>query len=236
MVKLAKNKYVNSYKRNGVIGFDINYDHLAVVEINKHGNLIDKLIIPYDLDGKTSGQAVKILEQVAVDLVNIAKIKKKPLIREDLDLQDSKAKLKYGSKVANKKITQLAYSRLIAAVESRCEKEGVAVFKVNPAFTSQIGKVKYMKAKGLSIHESAAYVIARRGMGYKDKVPPMLLGMLPEKIVVKHHWTHWNYVCRFLKEVKPHYFYGIGRIDTNSLNSLKEYANQISITQPCLSG
>jgi IS605 OrfB family transposase len=225
----SKKNPANYYRGNGVIGYDLNYDHLAVVETDKYGNLTDKCIIPFDLDDKTTGQAAKILEQVAIDLVEIARIKKKPLVREDLDTTDSKSKLKYGSKKGNKKITQFAYAKFTDAVESRANKENVAVFKVNPAFTSQIGKVKYMKQKGLSIHESAAYVIARRGMGYKDVLPPVLFGMLPEKIAAKHHWAHWGYVSRFLKDVKPHFFYEAGKIDYHSLHSVKEFANQLII-------
>ncbi len=48
----------------------------------------------------------------------------------------------------------------------------IAVFLVNPAYTSQMGKFKYMKPKGLSVHLAAAYVIARRRMGFSEKVPP----------------------------------------------------------------
>jgi len=42
--------------------------------------------------------------------------------------------------------------------------------KVNPAFTSVIGKFKYQKMYNLSIHESASYVIARRGLGFNEKL------------------------------------------------------------------
>ena len=34
---------------------------------------------------------------------------------------------------------------------------GIAVFEVNPAYTSQIGKMKYMKRFGISIHEAASF-------------------------------------------------------------------------------
>ena len=34
--------------------------------------------------------------------------------------------------------------------------------------TSRIGKEKYTKIKGLSVHYCAAYVINRRGMGFVD--------------------------------------------------------------------
>ena len=47
-------------------------------------------------------------------------------------------------------------------------KDDVALVKVNPAYSSFIAKTKYMKLKGMSIHHGAAYVLARRGMGYSE--------------------------------------------------------------------
>ena len=44
----------------------------------------------------------------------------------------------------------------------------VDVIKVDPKNTSKIGKEKYTKIKGLSVHYCAAYLINRRGMGFVD--------------------------------------------------------------------
>ena len=44
----------------------------------------------------------------------------------------------------------------------------VDVIKVDPKNTSKIGKERYTKIKGLSVHYCAAYVINRRGMGFVD--------------------------------------------------------------------
>ena len=49
-------------------------------------------------------------------------------------------------------------------------KERIGVIRVNPAYTSQIGRNKYSKIKGANIHMCASYVIGRRGMGYKDEL------------------------------------------------------------------
>ena len=43
------------------------------------------------------------------------------------------------------KMSMFAYNKMISAIKIRAEKMGVAVFEVNPAYTSQIGKMKYMK-------------------------------------------------------------------------------------------
>ena len=99
-------------------------------------------------------------------------------------------------------MSMFAYNKMISAIKSRAEKMGVAVFDVNPAYTSQIGKMKYMKRFGISIHEAASFVIARRAMGFKEKLPPVLGALLPEKIIGAHHWVQWKYVSKMLKGIR----------------------------------
>lgn len=210
-VDVPENPYVNYYKGGGVIGLDMNYDHAALSEADRYGNLVDWSTVPYSLDGLTKGQTVKVLEQVAIDIVNIAKLKKKPIVIEDLDTTDSKFRLKYGNKKRNRKITLFAYRTLTNAILARSDREGVAVFKVKPAYTSVAGKLKYMAQKGIPIHVAAALVIARRGMGFKERVPSVLSVALPEKIRRRHHWAHWSYFQRQVKGIKIHHLYRLGK-------------------------
>jgi IS605 OrfB family transposase len=216
---------INYSKADGVISFDKNYDHIAWTEVNKEGNLIDSGIIYFNLDGKSNGQTNKILEKAAIKFVQIAVGKNKPLVGEEIDITESKSKLAYGNKKRNKKITQFAYNKMDASIASRAHKEGVALFKVNPAYTSQIGKIKYMKQKGLSIHVSAAYVIGRRALRKKERLPFELKEFLSEKIIQKHHWSHWSFISKTLKEVRPKFFYTSFDKEMKLLTckSLKEY-------------
>ena len=62
------------------------------------------------------------------------------------------------------------YSRYNECFENACYRNGVKLIKVNPAKTSQIGAVKYASRMKLNIHQSASYVIARKGQGYKDRL------------------------------------------------------------------
>ncbi|WP_199613980.1 IS200/IS605 family accessory protein TnpB-related protein [Paenibacillus alkalitolerans] len=198
---------INYSKVDGVIGVDCNFDHFAWAETNDKGQLLSKGVFPFDMEHKTSGQITKIIEHEAMALVDLAVTKHKPIVIEQLDTTDSKSKLRYGNKKANRKMTQFAYDKMTSSIKARADKMGVAVFEVNPAYTSQIGKMKYMKPLGCSIHVAAAYVIARRGMGCKEKLPPAVFGLLPEKITSKHHWAHWSYVSKKLKGVRPHSFF-----------------------------
>jgi IS605 OrfB family transposase len=208
----------NYYKGNGVISYDKNYDHIAWTELDKDGMLLNYGKINFDIDNRTTGQISKILEDAAIKLVNISEKTYKPIIREKLDTSDSKTKLKYGNKKRNKKISQFAYNKIDEAIESRAKKKGVGIIPVNPAYTSVIGKMKYMRELGISIHEAAAYVIGRRGMGYKEKVPAIYKKLIPKAKLYKHHWSHWRYLHSQLSKIKIHDFYKVSLNDRIFLN------------------
>ena len=70
----------------------------------------------------------------------------------------------------NRMLSSFEYSRYKQALESRCYKDGVELVFVDPRNTSKIGKQKYAKSRSLNSHQAAAYVIARRGMGFKDQL------------------------------------------------------------------
>lgn len=62
------------------------------------------------------------------------------------------------------------YHRYTFWLDNLCIKYGVRLMKVNPAYTSVIGKKKYGHSRKLTVHRAAAFVIARRGQGYNDKL------------------------------------------------------------------
>ena len=207
IVNEEENQYVNYSKSDGVIGIDANVDHFAISNINKKGQLISSRSLKFDIQHKSSNQITKVIEAEAIELVDLAVRENKPLAIEKLDTTTSKVSNRYGNKKANFKMSMFAYNKMSTAIQSRAEKMGVAVFEVNPAYTSQIGKMKYMKRFGISIHEAASFVIARRAMGFKEKLPPVLGALLPEKIIGAHHWVQWRYVSKLLKGVHTHSFY-----------------------------
>ena len=57
------------------------------------------------------------------------------------------------------------------AITSACARNGVALSRVNPAYTSIIGRVKFALRYGLSVHEAASVTIARRAMGNSERLP-----------------------------------------------------------------
>lgn len=222
MFEVVQQETVNYSKVDGVLGVDCNVDHFAVSNINAKGQLVSSCSLPFDLAGKTSQQINKIIEAEAIGLVEMAVQANKPLVIEKLNTTTSKASHAYGNKKANLRMSLFAYRKMTTAIQARAEKRGVAVFEVNPAYTSQIGKMKYMKRFGISIHESASFVIARRALGYKEKLPPVLAALLPEKIVGRHHWAQWAYVTKLLKGIRTHAYYRSALFDVDKFHVTHE--------------
>ena len=76
--------------------------------------------------------------------------------------------LNYENQKHNQMLSEFATKQIQEAIERRCWKEGYGVVQVNPAYTSQIGREKYSRKMGCTVHLAASFVIARRGMGYQN--------------------------------------------------------------------
>jgi hypothetical protein len=72
---------------------------------------------------------------------------------------------------------KLLFNRIVVALRKR----GIAVFTVSARFTSLIGYFKYSEAYGLSVHQAAAFVLARRALGFAERLPRELLKRLSPK-------------------------------------------------------
>ena len=158
----------------GMIGVDINENHIAIAETNHHGNLVDKRNIPMNLYGKSTNQRLAIIGDAVKKITSIAIKKEKPLVIENLDFEKKKQNLREKNNKYSRMLSSLAYSKIISFIERQSFKKGIQIYKVNPAFTSMIGKVKFAQQYGLSIHIAAALAIARRPCRYSEKFPSCL--------------------------------------------------------------
>ncbi|UFT99794.1 IS200/IS605 family accessory protein TnpB-related protein [Radiobacillus kanasensis] len=219
LLDIPTSEYKNHSKADGLIGVDCNVDHFAVSNVNHKGQFVNSFVLDFDLVGKSSNQVTKILEAEAIAIVDYAVNHHKGIAVEKLDTTKSKVSNPYGNKKANMRMSLFAYRKMVSAIKSRAEKLGIEVHEVNPAYTSQIGKMKYMKRFGISIHQAASYVIARRAMGYKEKLPPMLHSLVPEKKQGLHHWAQWNAVSRLLSDVPTFWF---GHLELSDIVRLRD--------------
>ena len=153
--------------KSGAIGVDVNPDGIALTEISSCGNLISSFwyALP-ELAFSRTNRRDNLIGETAKEIVNIALSKGKGLVIESLNFVK-----KNKGKRFNRMSHNFVYRRLLESIERRAIRCGVAIKKVHPAYTSIIGKYKYATDYGLSFHQAAALVIARRGLGFRERIP-----------------------------------------------------------------
>ena len=195
----------NEYYTDGCVSFDTNVDHLAMTELDSHGNLIHHEVIRFDIAGKTNEQREQILSNSLEKIFKYARQKCKPVAMENL--KDIKNESMYKNEKLNRKLSEFAYTKITQLAESKSYKYGIGLYKAAPAFTSQIGKIKYMRHYGTSIHVAAAMAIGRRAMGFKERPPKALRHLIPQDNKNRHHWSQWRFLARYLKKQPAYKFY-----------------------------
>ena len=208
----------------GCVAFDTNVDHMAYAELDRHGNLLSHHVIPFQLHGLTTEQREQVLSKALEEIFQYAQKAAKPIVMERLE--DIKQKPMYQHKKLNEILSSFAYTKVTMLAESKSNKYSIGLVKVNPAFTSQIGKFKYMRHYGISVHEAAAFVIGRRGLGYQDKIPKPMRHLIPDGKKNRHHWSHWSYLMTQLKTYAPGVFYQ--PIDYAMIPTIKELKQQLN--------
>lgn len=201
---------INNCYINGCVGMDMNVDNVSFTETDSCGNLLYHNTVHFDLTGLSSGHAKQILSSALEVVFKHCYLVCKPLVIEDLTKVDNTKE--YGSKKLNRKLSGFAYRVITDFAMSKERKYEIGVLKVNPAYTSAMGKTRYMKKYGLSTHEAASYCIARRGMGFGEKVPASLRekGIIPISKLSKHQWSQWSSIYKEIRMVKPSICYGVG--------------------------
>ena len=214
-VTMKLQAYENSYYGNGAISMDINYDHFALAEIDETGKLLDQKLIRFDLVKKSTGQITNILGAAVKEVFNWCAEKDKRLIVEDIDLTIKLASRKYGNRKGNHHMTLFAYQRIASSIENQSLRREIAFCKIDPAYTSQMGKFLFMRRYGMSIHQAAAYTIGLVGMGLYDKLAPDLRmlnllktkeGIVPE-FSQETYKTIWARITKVFSGIQKHFFY-----------------------------
>lgn len=159
-----KIKQVITEDRKGVIGIDINYDNISLSEINHLGKLLHSKVYKFNFGSNNkSGYREQMINKAIKEIVLYAKEKKKHLVIENLDFFKTKMKqLKKIDKKYNRMLHSLAYAKIKERIRINCLLQGVVSKTVDAAYTSMLGKTLYTKKYGISVHQAAAYVIARR--------------------------------------------------------------------------
>ena len=196
-------------QRLGAIGVDLNADHLAVAETDASGNCLNAWRVPLATYGKSNRQAEALIGDAVASVVACAEEAGKPIVIERLDFRQKKAALEGQSRKYSRMLSSFSYGKVKAYFISRGYREGVEVHQVNPAFSSVIGRVKFMERYGLSVHQAAALVLARRLLGCSERIPRQracLVGngvhvafTVPARKRVRHVWTYWGAISGQLR-------------------------------------
>ena len=199
-------------RRRGAIGVDLNAGHLAVAETDASGNYLRAWRVPLVTYGRSSHQAEALTGDSVAGVVEHARQAGKPVVIERLDFKQKKAQLEGESRSYSRMLSSFSYGKVKAYFISRGHRNGVEVFQVNPAYSSVIGRVKFMERYGLTVHQAAALALARRLLGCSERVPRrrecpdgrgghVAFSVPARKRVkrVKRVWTHWGAVLGQLR-------------------------------------
>jgi IS605 OrfB family transposase len=122
---------------------------------------------------------------IAHEVIRFAEEKGKAIAVEDIQKLpkgkrgDGKAKLR--------KILQFfSYRRILKKIESLANQEGIEVVKVNPAFASVIGMMKYRPQYFIDKDIAGAYVIGRKALGFKEEIPENYKKLLKSQIYIQY--------------------------------------------------
>ena len=152
---------------HGAIGLDMNYNFVSFSNVDNHGNFKSFHEIHFrNLHTYRKYKSADYISYKMDKVVNYCINKKKGLVIEDLSFEHE---FSYGKK-RNRKLSNFKISAL-DLLERKCLKRGIAIKRVHPAYTSLIGKYKYSRLYNLSTHILASYVIARKGLEFKEEIP-----------------------------------------------------------------
>ena len=196
-------------QRRGAIGVDLDADHLAVADTDASGNYLKAWRVPLVTYGKNTNQAEALIGDAVASVVQYAREVGKPIVIERLDFRQKKAVLEGESHRYSRMLSSFSYGKIKAYFVSRSYRQGVEIHQINPAYSSVLGRVKFMERYGLTVHQAAALVLARRLLGCSERIPrrwvcPVGNGVhiaftVPVRKRVKHVWTYWGAVLGQLR-------------------------------------
>lgn len=177
----------------GCIGVDVNEKEIALSETDRYGNLVWSKTYLACVKDRSTSQTGATYGDICVQIVNHAMKTGKSIVHEILDFRKKKASLKEQNVTYARMLSGYAYSTFLTMLDRRAAKEGVMIYSINPAFTSVIGIMNYMSRCGITQHEAAAFVIARRAQQYSElPTPARAASPLPVRNRGEHVWKFWR--------------------------------------------
>ena len=157
----------------GVVGVDMNDDHLAAWHLDVHGNPIgEPQRYFYDLTGSTQHRDAQIRHALSRLLHHTRRCGAAAIAIEDLDFTDGTSREKHGrNKRFRRLISRFPTAKLRARLVSMAAEQDIAIVAVDPAYTSRWGAQHWQKPlttprRTMSRHDAASIAIGRRALGH----------------------------------------------------------------------
>ncbi|MDH6491331.1 transposase [Streptomyces sp. SAI-127] len=157
----------------GVVGVDMNDDHLAAWHLDVHGNPVgEPQRYFYDLTGSTQHRDAQIRHALSRLLHHARRCGAAAIAIEDLDFTDGTSREKHGrNKRFRRLISRFPTAKLRARLVSMAAEQDIAVVAVDPAYTSRWGAQHWQQpltttTRKISRHDAASIAIGRRALGH----------------------------------------------------------------------
>jgi IS605 OrfB family transposase len=156
---------------------DLNLDRVAVAVSDNEGQYRGSRVyacsaLAHASRGKRDWIIGNLVHQIVSDLIDQGV---EALVLEQLDIkQTHDTNARYNGRTVN-----FTHRRLHDGMVREALRAGLQVKRVNPAYSSVMGRLKYAGPYGISDHQAAAYVLARRGIGLREGLPKPLVKALP---------------------------------------------------------
>ncbi|MFF0090767.1 IS200/IS605 family accessory protein TnpB-related protein [Streptomyces canus] len=157
----------------GVVGVDMNDDHLAAWQLDGHGNPVgEPQRFFYDLTGTAQHRDAQIRHALTRLLHHARRCGAAAIAIEDLDFTDGTSREKHGrNKRFRRLISRFPTAKLRARLVSMAAEQDIAVVAVDPAYTSRWGAQHWQqplttKTRKISRHDAASIAIGRRALGH----------------------------------------------------------------------
>ena len=184
---------------NGIAGIDINPMGIAVTVVYLNGNYRCSRWFPsYDLlyaqKNKRHWLIGNLVKKVLAWVVSLSV--------NTISVEDLRFSKQFGcNRKWNRIRSNFVYSRLLRILHSQAIKQQLCLRIVNPAYTSILGHYKYQKCYGMNNHQAAALIIARRGLGFNEKLYAHADGQ--KKVLVVPPMEGWTkkQILSFAREI-----------------------------------
>ncbi len=155
---------------DGAVGLDWNAGKIVAAMVDSGGNLIKTNTFACLTTGGTANQTKDKIRKVCSQIASFAKTLNVPLVIEKLDFaQVRSSRRAFGDKRYARRVAQYPYAKFTQAMTSASARQGIPLSVVASAHTTRVGRYKFARRYGLSTHEAAAFVIARRGMKFSER-------------------------------------------------------------------